>query len=42
MSIQDAEDLLETLRGTDNERKMEMIMGIKRFIKRNDVDVSYI
>ncbi|KTW30610.1 hypothetical protein T552_00326 [Pneumocystis carinii B80] len=40
MSIQDAEDLLETLRGTDNERKMEMIMGIKRFIKRNDVDLE--
>ncbi|QSL64059.1 hypothetical protein MERGE_000214 [Pneumocystis wakefieldiae] len=40
MSIQDAEDLQEALRGSDNDRKLEVVMGIKRFIKRNDVSLD--
>ncbi|KAG5439973.1 hypothetical protein PCK2_000665 [Pneumocystis canis] len=40
MSVKDAQTLREVLRGTNYERKIETLVGLKRFIKRNDVSLD--
>ncbi|KAG5440291.1 hypothetical protein PCANB_001861 [Pneumocystis canis] len=40
MSVKDVQALQEVLRGTNYERKIETLVGLKRFIKRNDVSLE--
>lgn len=40
MSVEDAQELYDVLRGTNNDRKLETVIALKRFIKRNDVTLE--